>query len=91
VTVGNVLVCLGERRARVDGGNVRKAATDKEQDSRIFLRSYRSASDDVLWAQRGVVATVANGEAGLVVRRRLQDAGFKELDILHLGGDRVLV
>jgi hypothetical protein len=99
MTVGNVLVRLGERRARVDGGSVQKqgevvqveAAIDKEQDSRIFLRSYRAASDDVVWAQRGVVATVANGEAGSVVRRRLQDAGFKDLDLLHLGGDRVLV
>jgi hypothetical protein len=99
VKVGSVLVRLGERRARVDGGNVRKQgeavqveeATDNEQDSRIFLRSYRSVSDDAAWAQRGVVATVANGDAVPVVRRRLQDAGFKELDILHLGGDRVLV
>jgi hypothetical protein len=62
-----------------------KAAIDEEQDSRIFLRSYKADSDDVLWAQRGVVATVANGEAGSVVRRRVQDAGFKELDLLHLG------
>jgi hypothetical protein len=98
VTVGNVLVRLGDgngksRMGAQKQGEVQQveAQIDKEQDSRIFLPSYRAASDHVLWAQRGVVATVANGEAGLVVRRRLQDAGFKELDILHLGGDRVLV
>jgi hypothetical protein len=92
-------VRLGDRRERVDGAYAQKqgevkqveAAIDKEQDSQIFLRSYRAVSDDVVWAQHGVVATVANGEARSVVRRRLQDAGFTELDLLHLGGDRVLV
>ncbi|KAK2434585.1 heterogeneous nuclear ribonucleoprotein A0 [Trifolium repens] len=98
VMVGNVMLRLGDGngKSRVDAqkqGEVRQveAALDEEQDSGIFLRSYRAASDDVLWAQQGVVATVANGEAGSVVRRRVQDAGFKELDLLHLGGDRVLV
>jgi hypothetical protein len=84
VTIGNVLVRLGDHRERVDRVCAQKkgeekqveAAIDKEQNSRIFLRSYRAASDDVVWAQRGVVATVANGEVGSVVRRRLQDAGF---------------
>jgi hypothetical protein len=98
VTVGNVLVRLGDgngksRMGAQKQGEVQQveAQIDKEQDSRIFLPSYRAASDHVLWAQRGVVATVANGEAGSVVHRRVQDAGFKELDLLHLGGDKVLV
>jgi hypothetical protein len=26
-----------------------------------------------------------------MVRRRLENTGFKELDLIHLGGDRVLV
>jgi hypothetical protein len=99
VTVGTVLVSLGGRWERADGVSAQKqgevmqveAATETEKDSRIFLRSYRAHSDDVAWAQCGGVATVANGEAGSVVRRRLKDAGFKDLDLLHLGGDRVLV
>ncbi|KAK2452896.1 hypothetical protein QL285_000647 [Trifolium repens] len=38
-----------------------------------------------------VVATIANGEAGSVVRRRMEDAGFNGMDLIHLGGARVLV
>ncbi|KAK2427387.1 heterogeneous nuclear ribonucleoprotein A0 [Trifolium repens] len=98
VTVGSVLLRLGDGNGKSRAGAQKQgkvqqveAAIDEEKDSRIFLCSYRAASDDVLWAQRGVVATVANGEAGSVVRRRVQDAGFKELDLLHLGGDIVLV
>jgi hypothetical protein len=55
------------------------------------VRSYRAVSDDVDWARCGVVATIANGEAVSVVRRRLEDAGLKGLDVIHLGGARVFV
>jgi hypothetical protein len=62
-----------------------------EQEPMIYVRSYRAASDDVDWARCGVIATIANGEAGSVVRRRLEDAGFNGLELIHLGGARVLV
>jgi hypothetical protein len=61
------------------------------QDSRIYVRSYKAAPVDVDWARCGAVATIANGEAVSVVRRRLEDAGFTGLDLIHLGGARVLV
>ncbi|KAK2455218.1 hypothetical protein QL285_002693 [Trifolium repens] len=34
---------------------------------------------------------MANGEAASMVWQRIEDAGFQELDLIHLGGDRVLV
>jgi hypothetical protein len=38
-----------------------------------------------------VVAVICNGEAVPGVRNRIADAGFRELDIRHLGADKVLV
>jgi hypothetical protein len=94
VRVGEVLVRLGEKRGKVvEPGTHKQGAELKvdsanvvEQDSRIYVRSYRAASDDVDWARSGVVATIADGEEVSVVRRRIEDAGFKGLDVIHLGG-----
>jgi hypothetical protein len=99
VTVGEVLVRLGNRREKEEGtaapahGDALKVpnALVEEQYSRVYVRSYKADPEDVDWARCGVVATVANEEAPSVLRRRLEDAGFKELDLTHLGGDRVLV
>ncbi|MCI63362.1 sulfate transporter, partial [Trifolium medium] len=52
--------------------------------SRTYVRKYRTAADDVQWAQHDMVATVVNGEAVSMVQNRIEDAGFKELDILPL-------
>jgi hypothetical protein len=90
VRVGDVLVRLG----KFDGPGFKKQedmklvehATGEGKESRTYVRSYKAAPDDVNWARCEVVATIANGEAGSVVRRRLEDAGFKGLDLIHLGG-----
>jgi hypothetical protein len=99
VRVGEVMVRLGDRRPKVDGptpqpqGDVVTVSNvlAKDQYPGIYVRSYKADPEDVGWAQCGVVATIANGDVVSVVRRRLQDVGFKELDLTHLGGDRVLV
>jgi hypothetical protein len=99
VRVGEVLVRLGGQRETVEGmAGQAKGDAVKEQDalakekcSRMYVRSYKAVPEDVDWARCGVVATVAKGEAPSVLRRRLEDAGFKALDLIHLGGDRVLV
>jgi hypothetical protein len=93
VRVGEVLVRLGDQGGKVDSSGTQKqgdalkvdSADVVGQDSRIYVRSYRTISDDVEWARCGVVATIANGEAVSMVRRRIEDAGFKGLDTLHLG------
>jgi hypothetical protein len=54
------------------------------------VRSYRAAYEDMHWAPSGVMARVANREAASVVSLRLEDVGFKELNLIHLVGDRVL-
>ncbi|GAU41119.1 hypothetical protein TSUD_288090 [Trifolium subterraneum] len=35
----------------------------KEKDNRVLSRGYRSTSEDLQWAQNGLVATIINGEA----------------------------
>jgi hypothetical protein len=87
VRVGDGLVSKFHGSGIQKQGDVKQQEVDtvEGQDSRIYVRSYKAAPDDVDWAQCGVVATIANGEAGSVVRRRLEDAGFKGLDLIHLG------
>jgi hypothetical protein len=45
----------------------------------------------MMWERTGVVATITNGDATPVVRSRIKDAGFTDVDILHLGADKVFV
>ncbi|MCI53169.1 sulfate transporter, partial [Trifolium medium] len=59
--------------------------------SRVLLRNYRSKSDDVKWAQNGLVAIVINGEAIPVVQNRITDAGFGDLVLIPMGADKVFV
>ncbi|PNX70343.1 putative sulfate transporter, partial [Trifolium pratense] len=57
----------------------------------VFLSKYRPLSDDVEWVQKGLVATVLNGEAIPVVQNRLSDAGFSDLILIPMGADKVFV
>ncbi|MCH85674.1 sulfate transporter, partial [Trifolium medium] len=59
---------------------------DNEQATKVY--KYRSTTDDVQWAQIGMVAMVINGEAIPVVQNRIADAGFKELVIIPMGDDK---
>jgi hypothetical protein len=45
----------------------------------------------VEWANTGVVATVSNGDVTPVVRHRITDVGFTDVDVIHLGADKVFV
>lgn len=56
-----------------------------------LTRMYRSNSDDLQWARKGVLANVVNGEAITVVQNRVEDAGFADLDVFPLGADRVFL
>jgi len=61
------------------------------QPFKQMVRKYRSQEEDLKWACNGVVASVINGEAILVVQNRLEDAGFTDLDIILMGADRVFI
>jgi len=59
--------------------------------SQKLVRMYRSNMDDLKWAGKGVVATVINGEAISLVQQRIKDIGFKDLDIIPMGADKVFI
>jgi hypothetical protein len=105
VQVGDVVLRLGnqKRRAAVNEGPQKTEAKlapkgpdapvdfTQRKESSILLRSYRSKSDDVTWAQHGLVATVIHGEAIPVVQNRINDAGFADLVITPMGADKVFM
>ncbi|MCI78543.1 sulfate transporter, partial [Trifolium medium] len=47
---------------------------DEMSDTSTYVRKYRTSTDDVKWAQNGMVVTVINGEAVSVVQSRIVDA-----------------
>ncbi|GAU51586.1 hypothetical protein TSUD_414300 [Trifolium subterraneum] len=74
--VGDVVVKLGERKVptektkrQTEEGGVfssnpgESVAVVKATDHKLMLRSYKTMNDDVRWAQKGLVATITNGEA----------------------------
>ncbi|MCI68277.1 sulfate transporter, partial [Trifolium medium] len=63
----------------------------KDTDRRVFMRNYRTKTDDMKWAQNGIVATVINGEAVPVVHNRITDAGFDDLVLIPMGAHKVFV
>ncbi|WJX65942.1 hypothetical protein P8452_50550 [Trifolium repens] len=100
VQVGDVVIKLGNQKRRgalIEGPqNEKLAPKDPDipgesapgKESSILVRSYRSKSEDVQWAQKGLVATVINGEAIPVVQNRVIDAGFEDLVVTPMGADK---
>jgi hypothetical protein len=100
VLVGDIVLNLGNRNkpiAQAESQQQPPKSSDvpavivKESESNIFMRNYRSKSDDVQWAKNGLVATVINGEAIPVVQNRITDAGFKDLVVTPMGADKVFI
>jgi hypothetical protein len=104
VQVGDIVVKLGDRQHRAvrqggqkhGEGQVSKAVglfvdAVKEGEKGILLRNFRSKVEDVLWAHKGLVATVINGEAVSVVQNRITDARFSDLVLTPMGADKVFI
>jgi hypothetical protein len=100
IRVGNVMVQLGGRQVKSDCAAVTLKASasgvvedgdNSDKGRKVYMRKYRSVQDDMMRARTGVVATITNGDATPVVRSRIKDAGFTDVDILHLGADKVFV
>ncbi|GAU33269.1 hypothetical protein TSUD_279430 [Trifolium subterraneum] len=102
--VGDIVVKLGARKvtkentkSQTEEGGLfpnnlgEPAAVAKAKDHQVLLRSYKTLTDDVCWAQKGIVATITNGEAVPVVQNRITDAGFNNLILIPLGADKVFV
>jgi hypothetical protein len=100
VLMGDIVLNLGNRDKPLDQGEGQQqpptrsdvpAVVVNESESSIFMRNYRSKSDDVQWAKNGLVATVINGEAIHVVQNRITDAGFNDLVVTPMGADKVFI
>jgi len=92
VRVGSVVVKLGEKecsaRASVRGKN--GTVTDKVASKKL-VRCYRSCEEDLNWARRGMVGMVLHGESIPIIQKRVEDAGFKDIELIPLGADKVFV
>jgi hypothetical protein len=49
------------------------------QSRQIYVPKYVSEASDILWASKGMVVTVLNGEVIPVLQRQIYDAGFGNL------------
>lgn len=69
----------------------RKASTDNLAKTTTLVRKYTSYEEDRLWASRGLIGTVVDGASIPLIQNRVEDAGFKDIDIIPLGADKVFV
>jgi len=105
VRVGEVPVPMREGKAK-DGtgisskvvdvvrevGNCAAIAVGQQQPiPKKLVRTYRSNGNDLIWSRSGVMATVVNGEAIKVIQKRVEDAGFVNLDVIPMGADQVFL
>ncbi|GAU22592.1 hypothetical protein TSUD_134920 [Trifolium subterraneum] len=104
VRVGEIVVKLGTRQEmgekskgqqKKGGSHVKDPTmievTGKDIERQALLRKYKAKSDDVSWAQQGVVATISNGEAVPMVQTRITDAGFTNIFLIPMWADKVFV
>jgi len=68
-----------------------KKSSNDLKGSTVYVPKYASIVDDLEWATKCVIVSVVNGEAILVLQRRISDAGFDSLLIIPLGADKVLL
>lgn len=55
------------------------------------LLEYNSSQDDRDWAHSGIVATLALDETLLLVQQRVEDAGFTNVEVISMDGDKVFL
>ena len=102
VKVGSVLVKVGGTgkmgsegdggsKVNVEGKMGRKASTVKQSTSSRLVRKYTSCEEDLKWASRGLIGTVIDGASIPLIQGKVEDAGFKDIDIIPLGVDKVFV
>ena len=74
-----------ERKVGINTG------TYKVTEHTRLVQKYSSCEDDVAWASRGLIGTVIDGTTIPLIQNRVEDAGFKDIDIIPLGADKVFV
>jgi len=77
--------------ATADRGGVVQTKQNLPRPVAKLIRTYKSTTDDLAWASKGLVASVLYGESILVIQNRIADAGFEDIDIIPLGADKVFI
>ncbi|AES70132.1 DUF4283 domain protein [Medicago truncatula] len=54
-------------------------------------RKYHSDNEDVVWASKGALATVLNGDFIPIVQQKIIDVGFENVRVVPRGGDNVIL
>ena len=63
----------------------------KGRQASQFIPIYKSSLEDRAWARSGMVAYVKAGDSTLSFQQRIKDAGFPNVVVTPLGGDRVFL
>ena len=64
--------------------------TKEEMDQQVLLE-YKSDPADRDWACSCIVATVIMEETILAIQNRVEDAGFDDVEVIPMGGDKVFL
>jgi len=56
-----------------------------------LMRKYTSFEEDRKWANKGLLCTVIDGESIPLIQSRVEDVGFKDIDIIPVGADKVFM
>jgi len=89
--VGGEVMGVENGRNGLETEGMEVGVKEVEKVAKVFIPKYYSTEQDVVWASRGMLATVLNGEVVLVLQRRIFYAGFEKLDIIPMGADKVLL
>jgi len=56
-----------------------------------LMRKYTSFEEDRKWANKGLLCTVFDGESIPLIQSRVEYVGFKDIDIIPVGADKVFM
>lgn len=70
---------------------LQKVSKMEERDENHGMLLYNSKPEDRLWADGGMVAKVVSGDSSLSLQQRVEDAGFTNVVVTPMGGDRVFL
>jgi len=83
---GNMLVEEKKGVAKLKSDNVLT-----ETPTTQFIPVFKSCEEDRVWANSGMVAHIKAGDSVLSYKQCIADAGFPNVTVTPLGGDRVLL
>jgi len=69
----------------------KRVIVNKDQSTFHFIHEYQSSAEDQKWATSGLIAFVNAGESVLAVQQWVEGAGFINVIVTPMGGDKVFI